>query len=159
QRIRKSLVGASNGALDRVVIAGLTNGYWSYTTTPEEYGYCGYEGSFTLFGREEGYGWLAAGNQLMGALLAGKPAPAGFPEPPDTAFATTATTPIRATADAGTEVKPAAASVARYGYAVFGWKGGDPQVDAPRGTPFVSLQKRVEREGDKRDWWKTVATD
>jgi neutral ceramidase len=56
QRIRASLLAASGGALDRVVIAGLTNGYWSYTTTPEEYGYCGYEGSFTLFGREEGYG-------------------------------------------------------------------------------------------------------
>jgi neutral ceramidase len=152
QRIRESLLKASGGALDRVVIAGLTNGYWSYTTTPEEYGYCGYEGSFTLFGREEGYGWLAAGNQLMSALLSGKPAPAGFPEPPDTAFASSATTPIRSTPDAGKPVKQPAA-LARYGYAVFSWKGGDPQVDAPRGTPFVSLQRQV--RGD----WRTVATD
>src|SRR3954471_8605816 len=154
QRIRESLLKASNGALDRVVIAGLTNGYWSYTTTPEEYDYCGYEGSFTLFGREEGYGWLAAGNQLMGALLGGKPAPAGFPEPPDTAFATTATTPIRSTPSAGTVLRQPAASVTRYGYAVFSWKGGDPQVAAPRGAPFVSLQVRG-KDGD----WKTVATD
>jgi hypothetical protein len=136
-----------------VVIAGLTNGYWSYTTTPEEYGYCGYEGSFTLFGREEGYGWLAAGNELMGALLTGRPAPAGFPEPPDTAFASSATTPIRSTPSAGDVVKQPAASVWRYGYAIFSWKGGDPQVDAPRGTPFVSLQRKV--RGD----WTTVATD
>ena len=153
QRIRASLLAASGGALDRVVISGLTNGYWSYTTTPEEYGYCGYEGSFTLFGREEGYGWLAAGNQLMGALLSGKPAPAGFPEPPDTAFASSATTPIRSTPEAGTAVKQPAASVSRYGYAVFSWKGGDPQVDAPRGVPFVSLQRQA------RGGWKTVATD
>src|SRR3954453_17415708 len=115
QRIREALLKASGGALDRVVISGLTNGYWSYTTTPEEYGYCGYEGSFTLFGREEGYGWLAAGNQLMGALLSGNPAPAGFPEPPDTAFASSATTPIRSTPDAGTVVKQPAASLTRYG--------------------------------------------
>src|SRR3954452_17331432 len=94
-RIRDALLAASKGALDRVLIVGLTNGYWSYTTTPEEYNYCGYEGSFTLFGREEGYGWLAAGDQLMSALLTKQPAPAGYPEPPDTAFATTATTPIR----------------------------------------------------------------
>jgi neutral ceramidase len=153
QRIRASLLAASGGALDRVVIAGLTNGYWSYTTTPEEYGYCGYEGSFTLFGREEGYGWLAAGNELMGALLAGKPAPAGFPEPPDTAFASSATTPIRSTPSAGAVVKQPVSSVSRYGYGVFSWKGGDPQVDAPRGTSFVSLQREV--RGD----WKTVATD
>ena len=153
QRIRASLLAAADGALDRIVISGLTNGYWSYTTTPEEYGYCGYEGSFTLFGREEGYGWLAAGNQLMGALLAGKPAPAGFPEPPDTAFASSATTPIRSTPSAGDPVKQPAASLTRYGYAVFSWKGGDPQVDAPRGVPFVSLQRQV------RAGWKTVATD
>ncbi|HET9023926.1 MAG TPA: neutral/alkaline non-lysosomal ceramidase N-terminal domain-containing protein, partial [Burkholderiaceae bacterium] len=152
QRIRQSLLAASGGALDRVVISGLTNGYWSYATTPEEYGYCGYEGSFTLFGREEGYGWLAAGSQLMGALLKGQAAPAGFPEPPDTAFATSATTPIRSTPDAGSAVKQPA-RVARYGYAVFSWKGGDPQVDAPRGTPFVSLQREV------KGGWKTVATD
>jgi hypothetical protein len=43
--------------------------------------------------------------------------------------------------------------VSRYGYAVFSWKGGDPQVDAPRGSAFVSLQRRV------RDGWRTVATD
>jgi neutral ceramidase len=152
-RIRQSLLAASGGALDRVVISGLTNGYWSYTTTPEEYGYCGYEGSFTLFGREEGYGWLAAGNQLMGALLSGKPAPAGFPEPPDTAFASSQTTPIRSTPAAGTVVKQPASSLARYGYAVFSWKGGDPQVDAPRSVPIVSLQRK------SKGGWQTVATD
>jgi neutral ceramidase len=153
-RIRDALLEASNGALDRVVIVGLTNGYWSYTTTPEEYNACAYEGSFTLFGREEGYGWLAAGDQLMSALLSGQPAPAGFPEPPDTAFATSQTTPIRSTPNAGTVVKQPAASISRYGYAVFTWDGGDPQVDAPRGTPFVSLQIR-----DQGGAWKTVATD
>jgi neutral ceramidase len=153
-RIRDALLKAAGGALDRVVIVGLTNGYWSYTTTPEEYNACGYEGSFTLFGREEGYGWLAAGNELESALLAGKPAPAGFPEPPDTAFAASQTTPIRSTPSAGTVVKQAVTSVSRYGYAVFSWHGGDPQVDAPRGTPFVSLQIR-----GRRGAWRTVATD
>jgi hypothetical protein len=153
KRIRDGLIQGSGGALDRIVIAGLTNGYWSYTTTPEEYGYCGYEGSFTLFGREEGYGWLAAGNQLMKALLDSRPAPAGFPEPPDLAFASSQTTPIRSTPEAGTAVKQPVA-LARYGRAVFSWQGGDPQVDAPRGTPFVTLQLQ-----GKRGRWRSVATD
>jgi neutral ceramidase len=153
QRIRDGLVKAAGGELDRVAIAGLTNGYWSYSTTPEEYDYCGYEGSFTLFGREEGYGWLAAGGQLMQALLRKQPAPAGFPEPPDLAFAASQTTPIRSTPEAGTVVKQPVA-VSRYGRAVFSWKGGDPQVDAPRGTPFVTLQRE-----DKRGRWRSVATD
>jgi hypothetical protein len=151
-RIRRGLLDASKGDLDRVVIAGLTNGYWSYTTTPEEYDYCGYEGSFTLFGREEGYGWLAAGNQLLQALRAGTPAPAGFPGPPNLGFGTTLSTPPRATADAGTAVKEPA-STSRYGRATFSWKGGDPQVDAPRGRTFVRLQR--EDEGG----WVTVADD
>jgi hypothetical protein len=89
----------------------------------------------------------------MNALLSGKPAPAGFPEPPDTAFASSATTPIRSTPDAGSVVKRPASSVSRYGYGAFSWRGGDPQVDAPRGTPFVSLQRKA------KVGWKTVATD
>ena len=151
-RIRDALLKGSGGKLDRVVIAGLTNGYWSYTTTPEEYGYCGYEGSFTLFGREEGYGWLAAGDQLMQALLSGKPAPAGFPEPPDVAFGTTHSTPPRSTPDAGKPIKQPAA-VTRYGRAVFSWQGGDPQVDAARGQTFVALEQKTQ------DGWRSVATD
>lgn len=152
-RIRNSLLQAANGSLDRVVIVGLTNGYWSYTTTPEEYNACAYEGSFTLFGREEGYGWLAAGDELMQSLLDGKPAPTGFPEPPDAAFATSQTTPIRPDAKAGSALKQPASSASRYGYATFSWQGGDPQVDAPRGAPFVSLQLRGSQG------WRTVATD
>jgi neutral ceramidase len=151
-RIRDALLRDSKGALDRVVIAGLTNGYWSYTTTPEEYQYCGYEGSFTLFGREEGYGWLAAGNQLMKALLAGAPAPAGFPEPPNAGFATTRSTPPRSTPGAGTAVKQPA-DVTRYQRATFSWQGGDPQVDAQRGRVFVALQRQT------KGAWTTVDTD
>ena len=153
QRIRDALSADAKGAFDRVAIAGLTNGYWSYATTPEEYGYCGYEGSFTLFGRQMGYGLLAAGDQLMDALLQGKPAPSGLPEPPNLAFGTTATTPIRATPQAGAAIKQPE-DVARYGRTTFTWKGGDPQVDAPRGKTFVALQ----RLGARRQW-RTVATD
>ncbi|MFL5895415.1 MAG: neutral/alkaline non-lysosomal ceramidase N-terminal domain-containing protein, partial [Thermoleophilaceae bacterium] len=151
-RIRDALRSDSGGQLDRIVIAGLTNGYWSYTTTPEEYDYCGYEGSFTLFGREEGYAWLAAGDQLMHALLSGGPAPSGYPEPPDTAFAMTQSTPPRATPNAG-KAASEPADVARYERAVFAWNGGDPQVDGPRSQPFVALQHR---EGGR---WSTVATE
>jgi neutral ceramidase len=152
ERIRLGLRDGSGGKLDRVVIAGLSNGYWSYATTPEEYDACAYEGSFTLFGRQEGYGWMAAGNQLMQSLLGGKPAPAGFPEPPNFAFATTRSTPLRATPAAGTALEQPA-DVARYGRAVFSWRGGDPQVDAQRGRRFVRLQHRQGRG------WHTVATE
>jgi len=152
QRIRTSLRQSSAGALDRVIIAGLTNAYLSYTATPEEYGACTYEGSFTLMGREEGYAWLAGGTALERSLLRGTAAPAGAPEPPQLSFGTTASTPPRATPQAGTALSQPA-GVARYGRAVFRWTGGDPQVDAPRGIPFVALQRQT------GSGWRTVATD
>jgi hypothetical protein len=37
---------------------------------------------------------------------------------------------------------------------VFKFKGGDPSVDAPRGAPFVTLQRRTTRSD-----WRAVATD
>jgi neutral ceramidase len=151
QRIRDALLQGSAGALDRVAIAGLTNAYLSYTATPEEYSACTYEGSFTLMGRQMGYAWLAAGAMLEAALLKGEPAPAGI-EPPKLGFGTKATTPARETPKAGTAIEQPA-DTARYGRAVFRFNGGDPQVDARRGKPFVSLQRR----GD--DGWETLAAD
>jgi hypothetical protein len=152
QRIRDGLLRGSAGAFDRIAIAGLTNAYLSYTATPEEYGACSYEGSFTLMGREMGYAWLSAGNDLMRALVKGTPAPSGSPEPPELAFGTTHSTPARTTAKAGTVVTQPA-DVARYGRAVFEWNGGDPQVDAARGQTFVALQQRAKSR------WSTVATE
>lgn len=152
ERIRNAIVGRSAGALDRVAIAGLTNAYLSYTATPEEYGACTYEGSFTLFGRQQGYAWLSAGEQLATALLRGDPAPRGAAEPLNLTAWTSTSTPARVTPKAGTPVQQPT-GVTRYGRAVFRFNGGDPTVDAARGKPFVSLQIA---DGSA---WRTVATD
>jgi len=144
---------AAGSAVGRVVIAGLTNAYASYTATPEEYDACTYEGSFTLFGRQQGarYRDVAAG--LAGALASGRPAPAGGSEPPQTAFGASDQPSPRSTPDAGTAVTQPAAALTRYDRAVFAWKGGDPSVEAPRGATFVALQRRSTKR------WRTVATD
>jgi neutral ceramidase len=152
KRIKTSLLGQSAGALDSVVISGLTNGYISYTATPQEYGACTYEGSFTLFGRQEGYAWLDSGSKLESALLSGRPA-TGAPEPPELALGTTQSTPPRGTPNAGTPIGQPVDTL-RYGRAVFSWNGGDPQVDAIRGRPFVSLQRF-----DGAGGWSTAATE
>ena len=153
QRIRDDLLARGKSTFDRVVIAGLTNAYISYTTTPEEYDYCGYEGSFTLFGREEGYAWMAFGRQLESNLLHHTPL-STQPEPPDLAVGNAQSTPVRPVPDAGTVVTQPAHELTRYGRAVFVWKGGDEQVDPQReGHPFVTLQHKV-GEG-----WSDVATD
>src|SRR3954451_11950850 len=152
QRIRDDLLARSDGAFDRIALAGLTNGYISYTTTPEEYDTCDYEASFTLFGREEGYAWMHFGRELESNLLHGTPLKSAA-EPTEQGFADAHSTPIRPTADAGTISQQPAATITNSGRAVMVWKGGDQQVDAPRGTPFVTLQHKV------GDGWSNVATD
>jgi neutral ceramidase len=147
-RILRS-VSAQAGA-DRVVLAGLTNAYASYTATPEEYDACTYEGSFTLFGRQQG----ARYRDFATALAAGTPPPGAGSEPPPAGFGAENVPSPRTTPDAGAAVTQPAAALRRYDRAVFRWKGGDPSIDAPRGAALVTLQRRSARGG-----WKAVATD
>jgi hypothetical protein len=142
-RIRAALAGP---AFDRVIIAGLTNAYVSYTATPEEYDSCRYEGSFTLFGRREGARWRDFAGTLEQALVKGEPAPPGASEPPDTAVGTT--DPAKPS-EPGAVVKQPAATLRRRERATFQWKGGLPQ----RGRAFVVLQHQA------AGGWRTVATD
>jgi neutral ceramidase len=69
-RMRNALAAESGGAMPDFVLAGLSGGYVSYTSTPEEYDHCGYEGSFTLFGRQQGARWRDA---AAGVLAAPRP--------------------------------------------------------------------------------------
>jgi neutral ceramidase len=151
-RIRDAVKAAAGGAYEDVVLSGLTNGYSSYTATPEEYDACHYEGSFTLFGRRQGPLYrdiaVAVAKALVeGAEYAGDPEPAyrvatggAFPEP-------------EPTPNAGTPVKQPEKAVVRYGRATFSWNGGHPSIDAPRAGRLVTTQRR----GPKR--WNRVATD
>ena len=79
-RIREAVKAAAGGAYEDVVLSGLTNGYSSYTATPEEYDACHYEGSFTLFGRRQGPLYRDAAVAVAKALLEGAEY-AGDPEP------------------------------------------------------------------------------
>jgi hypothetical protein len=152
-RVMNSVMTKAGGGLDRVVIAGLTNAYASYTATPEEYDGCTYEGSFTLFGRQQGARYRDFAGDLATALTGGRPAPAGASEPPSAGYGTEATPPARRTANAGTAVAQPAKTVARYARAVFKWNGGDPSLEAERGKAFVSLQRQAGKG------WETVSTD
>src|SRR4051812_6146606 len=106
--VMHGVLAKSGGALDRVVIAGLTNAYASYTSTPEEYDGCTYEGSFTLFGRQQGarYRDFAAG--LAGALATGGPPPGGASEPPHRGFRTEGPPPAPPPPNPGPPASPPA---------------------------------------------------
>jgi neutral ceramidase len=153
RRITSAVTDAAGGEVHSAIIAGLTNGYLSYTATPEEYQACHYEGSFTLFGHQQGP-WLRDGAlSLAPSLFDGADAPAGAPEPPELAAGSPNMTPPSATPDAGTATAQPEPAARRYGRATFSWKGGDPAVDAPRGHALVSLQLR------SGDGWRTVGTE
>ena len=152
ERIRNGLRDSSGGALNRVAMAGLSNGYASYTATPEEYDFCGYEGSFTLFGRRQGARWAAAARGALAALLDGVPAE-GAAQPAQLGFGAPGDVAVDETPDAGQVVAQPAAQVRRYERAVFSWRGGDPAVDAPRGGSLVTLQRLESGQ------WRSVATD
>jgi neutral ceramidase len=152
ERIRRSLEEQAGGAFSRVALAGLTNSYFSYTATPEEYDACHYEGSFTLFGRRQGARLRDVASGALDALLSGQPAPASSP-PQALGIGSTDDTPPRETPGAGTALEQPA-DTKRLGRATFRWQGGDPSVDAPRGADFV----RVQRRGSDGSW-DTVMTD
>jgi neutral ceramidase len=141
-RRMKAAIAAAAGANAPagVTIAGLTNSYNSYTATPEEYNYCSYEGSFTLWGTYQSLYYRELAGGLAKALYSGAPLPAGGAEPPTASPGTPNSPSVRQTPNAKTIVTDVDKPVDRQHQAVFKWNGGDPAIDAPRSKPFVTLE-------------------
>ena len=152
-RIREAVKAASGGAYEDVVLSGLTNGYSSYTSTPEEYDACHYEGSFTLFGRRQGPLYREALVAVSEALLGGTEYE-GDPEPAYRVAGGGEPTETNPTPDAGTPVAQPEGRVTRYGRATFSWNGGHPAIDAPRAHRLVTTQRM-----NRRGRWRRVASD
>ena len=153
RRITDAVLAAGGGTFRQAALVGLTNAYQSYTSTPEEYDACRYEGSFTLWGRRQGPRLRDVATALTRSLL-GEPPPPGAAPPAAPTEPQAPAEPPGATPNAGSPVAQPEPVVARFGRATFSWNGGNPQVDAPRGESFVSLQRRRGRRG-----FVTVATD
>jgi neutral ceramidase len=151
-RIRAAVKETAGGAYDDVVLSGLTNGYSSYSATPEEYDACHYEGSFTLFGRRQGALYRDTAIAISNALISGEPY-SGDPEPAYRVESGGSYPEPEPTPNAGTPVEQPEKSVARYGRASFSWNGGNPSIDAPRTGRLVTTQLRKPRR------WKRIATD
>ena len=153
RRIGQAVLANAGDGVDRHALVGLTNAYQSYAATPEEYDACHYEGSFTLWGRRQGPRLRDVAVALTRSLF-GAPPPPSAGEPPAQPLPQPPAPGPGPTPDAGTVVEQPAETVGRFGRATFRWRGGNPQVDAPRGRTFVSLQRRTGAGG-----FETVATD
>ena len=81
-RLRRVVAGVTGADLANVLVAGYSNGYLHYTTTPEEYTAQEYEGGSTLFGRWQLPALCQTVDGLARAMRDGSPAERGVPEPP-----------------------------------------------------------------------------
>ncbi|MFD9823300.1 neutral/alkaline non-lysosomal ceramidase N-terminal domain-containing protein [Streptomyces violascens] len=80
-RLRRTVAAIVGAELSDVLVAGYSNGYIHYVTTPEEYDAQEYEGGSTLFGRWELPALCQTVAGLATAMRDGTPAGPGTPEP------------------------------------------------------------------------------
>ncbi|MFI1171818.1 neutral/alkaline non-lysosomal ceramidase N-terminal domain-containing protein [Streptomyces melanogenes] len=80
-RLRRTAAAVLGADLKDVLVAGYSNGYVHYVTTPEEYDAQEYEGGSTLFGRWELPALCQTVAHLATALRDGVPVERGVPEP------------------------------------------------------------------------------
>ncbi|MEU5435308.1 neutral/alkaline non-lysosomal ceramidase N-terminal domain-containing protein [Streptomyces sp. NPDC020719] len=80
-RLRRTAAAVLGAPLENVLVAGYSNGYIHYVTTPEEYDAQEYEGGSTLFGRWELPALCRTVAELAAALRDGVPVDRGVPEP------------------------------------------------------------------------------
>ncbi|EHR59880.1 neutral/alkaline ceramidase [Saccharomonospora cyanea] len=81
-RLRQTVAEAVGADVRDVLVAGYSNGYVHYVTTPEEYDAQHYEGGSTLFGRWELDAFRQTAHDLATAMRDGETPPAGT-APPD----------------------------------------------------------------------------
>ncbi|MGH3714031.1 MAG: neutral/alkaline ceramidase [Micromonosporaceae bacterium] len=157
-RLRRTVAAIVGAELRDVLVAGYSNGYLHYVTTPEEYDAQRYEGGSTLFGRWELPALAQTAAALATALRDGVPAPSG-PGVPDLAGRqriakrkTPADRPLPGRRYGDVLVAPDPAY--RPGERVtVRFCGAYPNHDLRRGDSYL----RVQREHD--GGWHTVADD
>lgn len=81
-RLRRAVAAIVDAPLSHVLVAGYSNGYIHYVTTPEEYVGQRYEAGSTMYGRWELPALVQVASELAEAMRDGRPVPPGTP-PPD----------------------------------------------------------------------------
>jgi neutral ceramidase len=157
-RLRRTVAAIVGADLENVLVAGYSNGYIHYVTTPEEYDAQRYEGASTLFGRWELPALVQTAALLATAMHDGSVPPMGPPTadlshrhrprrrrsafdapPPGSSFGDVVVAP-RAVYLPGQRVKVT-------------FVGGHPGNDLRRGGTFLEVQHR------QASGWHTVADD
>jgi neutral ceramidase len=159
-RMRREVASVVGASLDDVLVAGYSNAYIHYVTTPEEYEEQRYEGGSTLFGRWEAPALTQVAVQLATAMRDNKPVGRGTP-PPDLSHGQ----------KAARKVKPdgrvsgrgfgdvLSAPKGRYGRGEtveVAFAGANPNNELRRGGTYLEIEREVDgtwrRVADDGDW-------
>ena len=132
---------AGSGVKD-VVLAGLTNEFILYITTPEEYDRQHYEGGNTQFGRQESNLLKSEITDLAGRLVRGQPAQAPYAFDPTNGIRPDGPAYGSGAASASTAAEPAG-SYARLQRATFSWIGSPKGLDRPVDRAFMTAQRKI----------------
>ena len=157
-RLRRTVAAIAGSQLRDVLVAGYSNAYLHYVTTPEEYAAQRYEGGSTLFGRWELAALQQAVAELAGAMRDVRAVPIG-PVPADAAprrrprdrLIDDAPPPGHALGDVLVDVRATYRDGERVSVT---FVGANPNNDLRRGGSYLEVQ-RHERGGR----WRTVADD
>jgi neutral ceramidase len=159
-RLRRTVADIVSAPLSDVLVAGYSNGYIHYVTTPEEYQSQQYEGGSTLFGRWELPALQQTAAVLASAMRDGTPVVAGLPTKDLSARHAKARARRRGAPDVAAPEAPfghvLVDALARYrpGHRVVViFVGAHPNNDLHRGGTYLRVERQ---EGDE---WVTVQDD
>jgi neutral ceramidase len=159
-RMRRAVAAVVGADLTDVLVAGYSNAYIHYVTTPEEYDNQRYEGGSTLFGRWEAPALTQIAVDLATAMRDGKPVEPG-PPPPD--LSATLRTARRRPPDScgndgefGAVIAPPSARYRAGETVTAGFVGANPNNNLHRGSTYLEVQRSVGgdwvRVADDGDW-------
>ena len=155
-RLRRAVAEVTGAALRDILVAGYSNGYIHYVTTPEEYAEQRYEGGSTLFGRWELPALEQAVRALAVAMRDGTAAPRGH-RPPRLSTPRAAS---RRPGDQAPDGQPFGAQIfpPHQGYrpgdtVQVRFAGAHPANDLHRGGTYLEVERATD------DAWQRVADD
>lgn len=158
-RLRRAVAAVLGAPLTHVLVAGYSNGYIHYVTTPEEYVAQRYEAGSTMYGRWELPALVQTVSALATAVHDGVPVERGTP-PPDLSARVKAR--VRSRADAPSEgafgdvLMPPRASYRRGDTVRAEFVGAYPNNNLRRGGSYLEVQRESvhgwQRIADDGDW-------
>ena len=162
RRLRNSVMAELGDWARHIVLAGYSNGYAGYITTPEEYGLQQYEGGHTLHGRWSLPAYQQIASQLAAALESGAPLANDLPYDDWRGKSLGLPLPVGAPnrlatgVELGDSLSPMAERYSPGDTITARFWSANPTVNFPRGKNYLLVERKTaagwQRVADDGDW-------